>query len=265
VRNGRVGLVLLAVVLVVLSGVPLRVSANPPVLPLALEGRFLDGLTMPTLAPGSSGGVEFVVSDPLLVPMTDVVLTLAVYAFNAYPGNATGPVVAGTDPQFSGAGTSRGDAVTIPVGTLSPNATPFTSQGNVSLVVSAPSGAPQGTYAVRTSLRFTANGTAYVLESRGFFSNAAWANATSAPGAPSTLNVSRLGVSGVSPESAVLVRSNPFPVALAIVLGGAICLAALGGYWAVRRRPGSRSGATAGPPPNHAETTLGKSRTSDGD
>jgi hypothetical protein len=261
-RRPAAPLVVAALLLIVAAAPP--AVGGPPSLPPATYIRFLSNLTMPTLAPGASGPVEFSVTDPLPLPLASVVLTLGVYAFNAYPGNASGPVPAGEAPQFTGSGPAASDFVSIPIGALRSGAV-YASPGSVGLSVAAPAGAPQGTFAVRTSLTFTCNGSSYVLESRGFFSASAWANATSVPGTPSSLNASRLGVSGILPESAVLVRSNPFPVALAVVLGGAVVLAALGGYWAVRRRPGSRSGAKAGPPPSQAETAFGKSRTSEGD
>jgi hypothetical protein len=264
VRSRRVvGLCLLVGLLVATSVVP-GTHGSPPTLSVASWGKFLTGISLPTLAPGESGVVSFTLQDPLGVPMVGVLLTLGVYEFNAYPGNATGPVPT-NGPVFSGTGIAAADAITISVGNLTRNAPAYASPGAVSVAVSVPSGAPEGTYAVRTSLAFLANGSAYLLESRGFFSTAQWENATAPPGAPSTLNVSRLGVSGVIPESGVLVRSNPFPVALAVVLGGALILAAVGGYWALRRGPRSRSGARAGPPPNQAETAFGKSRSSDGD
>ncbi|MCI4326901.1 MAG: hypothetical protein L3K16_04610 [Thermoplasmata archaeon] len=261
----RLGGLLAVVALVVLAAAVPPVHGSTAPLPPSTWGGFLSGLNFPTLAPGASGPVGFSVGDPLGVPMTSVVFTLGVYEFNAYPGNATGPVPAGGAPVFSGSGAGSSSSITISVGTLADGAATYASPGAVDLFVAAPAGAPQGTYAVRTSLTFEANGTAYVLESRGFFSSAAWANATSPPDHVSTLNATRLGVSGVVPESAVLVRSNPYPVTLAVILGGAVVLAAVGGYWAVRRRPGSRSGASAGPPPSHADTAFGKSRTSDGD
>jgi hypothetical protein len=266
VRRGR--LVVLALVLVGVLLLPAWSAATAPptgpTAPIATWGRFLTGIAMPTLAPGGSGVVAFSVQDPLGVAITGVVLTLGVYGFNAYPGNATGPVPT-NGPTFSGAGVAPSDSVTLSVGGLTPNGTSYSSPGTVSLVVDAPSGAPQGTYAVRTSLAFVAGGSSYLLESRGFFTAAEWASATAPPGAPSTLNVSRLGVSGVIPETGVLVRSNPFPVALSVVLAGAVVLAAVGGYWAVRRGPRSRSGARAGPPPNQAETAFGNRRSNDGD
>jgi hypothetical protein len=265
VASRRIGGLLAVVALVVLSAAVPSAHGSPAPLPPSTWGGFLTGLEFPALAPGASGPVGFSVGDPLGVAMTSVVLTFGVYEFNAYPGNATGPVPPNGAPVFSGDGAGSSSSITITVGTLSRGASPYSSPGAVDLFVAAPAGAPQGTYAVRTSLTFEANGTSYVLESRGFFSAAAWANATAPPDHVSTLNATRLGVSGIVPESAVLVRSNPYPVALAGVLGGAVVLAAVGGYWAVRRRPGSRSGASAGPPPSQAETAFGKSRKSDGD
>ena len=264
-RRARRTLALVLVVALVLVALAPRGSSAPPVLPVTTFGKFLTGLSMPALAPGSSGTVGFALNDPLTSPLSDAALTFDVYAFNAFPGNATGPVPASGALTFSGAGSSHGNSVTLSVGALSPGAPAYTSPGTVRLTISAPGGSPAGDYAVRTLLTFTLNGSAYVLESRGFFTAADWANATSPPGSPSELNVSRLGVSGVIPESAVFVRSNPFPVPLALVLAGAVVLAALGGYWSLRRGPGSRSGATAGPSPSHAERAFGKRRRRDGD
>jgi hypothetical protein len=264
VRSRRGAGPLLAAALVLLVVTLPATVAGPAVLPPATYIRFLSGLSIPTLAPGSSELFQFTVTNPLPATMTSVVLSFGVYAFNAYPGNATGPVPAGEAPTFSGTGAPPSPTVSIAIGTLAVGGS-YGSPGSVGLAVAAPAGAPQGTYAVRTSLTFSSGGSPYVLESRGYFSAAAWANATSAPNAPSTLNASRLGVSGVIPESAVLVRSNPFPLALGVVLAGALVLAAVGGYWAVRRRPGPRSGASAAPPPSQADTALGNKRTSDGD
>ncbi|HXQ94216.1 MAG TPA: hypothetical protein VN864_03485 [Thermoplasmata archaeon] len=261
---GQLVPLLLVAVLVVAMGIPTTRAAPAPLNP-SLYGRFLSNLSMPTLAPGDSGPVGFSLGDALGTPITGVTLTFDVYAFNAYPGNATGPAPADGAPLFAGASGAPSSSITLSVGSLSPNGPMFASPGAVDLTVAAPAGSPQGTYAVRTSLAFTSNGSDYLLESRGYFSASEWANATAAPHSPSYLNATRLGVSGVLPESAVLVRSNPYPLVLAIVLGGSVVLAALGGYWAVRWRPGSKSGAVAGPPPNHADTAFGKSRKSDGD
>lgn len=271
-RSRRAVLVLVLLFALVLpSGLPLT-RATPTAVPVGEWGQFLTGIEVPTLTPSSTGVVAFTLGDALGVPISSVVLTLGMYAFNAYPGNATGPVPSQGPRLLGGEGSPSSfglppitTPVSILVGNLTPGGPGFSSPGSTSILVTVPSGAPEGTYAIRTSLTFVAAGKPYLLESRGFFTAAEWENATAAPGTPSSLNATRLGVSGVIPETALLVRSNPFPVALAVVLAGALVLAGVGGYWAVRRGPRSKSGARAGPPPNQAETAFGKRRSNDGD
>jgi len=142
VRSRRpAALLVVAALLLIVAAAPPAVGA-PPSLPPATYIRFLSNLTMPTLAPGASGPVEFSVTDPLPLPLASVVLTLGVYAFNAYPGNATGPVPAGEAPQFTGSGAATSDSVSIPIGAL-PSGAVYSSPGSVGLSVAAPPGAPQ--------------------------------------------------------------------------------------------------------------------------
>ena len=261
-RRGAGPLLAAALVLLVVT-LPATV-AGPAVLPPATYIRFLSGLSIPTLAPGSSELFQFTVTNPLPATMTSVVLSFGVYAFNAYPGNATGPVPAGEAPTFSGTGAPPSPTVSIAIGTLAVGGS-YGSPGSVGLAVAAPAGAPQGTYAVRTSLTFSSGGSPYVLESRGYFSAAAWANATSAPNAPSTLNASRLGVSGVIPESAGTGPVEPVP---ARARGRPRRRArARCGRGLLGRPPTSRAEVRGerGPPPSQADTALGNKRTSDGD
>jgi hypothetical protein len=187
-----------------------------------------------------------------------VAATLGFYAFNAYPGNATGGLPPNL-PSLS-VGGQVGTTASLSAGDLA-------SGGSVSFSVgvTAPSDCPSGTFALRTSVDFTLNGTPYRLESRGYFSDAVWASATSGPNGTSTLNLSVLGVSGIVPETGVLVRSNPYPPVLYVVLASAFVLAGAGGFYAWRRGPGSRSGARTPELPSQALSAFGKRRTSDGD
>ncbi|MCI4340511.1 MAG: hypothetical protein L3J73_04520 [Thermoplasmata archaeon] len=235
-------------------------GAAYPTLPLALEGRFLTDLSASVLQPGESGSISFVVADPLPADMTNTVLRLEVYAFNAYPGNATQTAPPDAVEFVSDGLLGNTPAVSLLLQTVVPGA-PVPE----SVPIASSASAPSGTYAVRFTLDFDANGTSYHLASRGEFSDALWAAATTGPNGSSTLNLSRLGVSGVIPETGVLVRTNPFPVALTVILGAAIVLAAAGGYYAFRRGPSSRSGATTPDDPNHAPTAFGKRRKRDGD
>jgi hypothetical protein len=244
----------------------LATGAPPPaaaLLPVADDGRFLSNLSAPILAPGGSGAISLTLSYPLSRPLDLVTLTLAVYEFTSFPGNVSGAPPPGGSPTFSG-GLSNGTNETIAVASIGPGDA-FRVPGNLSVSVAAPAGAPDGTYDIRASLTFTENGTPYRMESRGFFPAALWASATELPNGTPTLNVSRLGVSGVLPETAVLVRTNPVATVLYVILGSAIVLAAAGGYVAVRRGAGSRSGAARVGPPKSAPSTFGNSLSSAGD
>jgi hypothetical protein len=247
------------VVAVGLLGVPAWAAGTASsAIPLADDGKFLVGLSAPVLAPGTSGTVAVTLTDPLATALATVTLSFGYYAFNAYPGNATGPVPNEFPSLTEGGVTGR--AVTTTLASLAPGASV-----PVVIAVSAPSDSPSGTYALRSSLTFSLNGTAETLESRGFFSDQVWSQATTGPNGTSQLNLTTLGVAGVIPETAVLVRANPFPLPAYALLGAAVVLAATGGYLAYRRGPGSSAGATAPADPSQAPTALGKRRKSAGD
>jgi hypothetical protein len=268
---------LLAFLLVgsVVGVAPAARATGYPVLPEVDEGRFLTNLSAPILSPGGSGALTFTVANPLAGPITAVVLTFELYGFNAFPGNATGPLPESGAPVFPG-GAFNGSGDVIRIAQVGPGGS-YSAPGNTSVTISVPSSAPSGTYAIRSSLAFSAGGKGYVLESRGFFSAALWSSATILPngsrlpngsllpnGTP-TLNLSRLGVSGVIPETALLVETNSVAPWLYGVLAASIVLAALGGYFAWRRGSRSSSGARKPPPPQKARTALGKRRRSEGD
>ena len=153
----------LSVLLVVggLAVLPAACAVGYPTLPVSDGGRFLSNLSAPTLAPGASGTLSFTVSNPLAGALSDVVLTLQVYGFNAFPGNATGPLPSAGASLFSGVG-SNGSAQVLSIGTIGPGGS-YSAPGNTSVAVSAGSSAPSGTYAIRTSLAFTIGGVGYRL------------------------------------------------------------------------------------------------------
>ena len=213
------------------------VAAGVPPLPSAVYTAFLTELAVPVAAPGSTVTLQGLLSNPLSDPINAVNLTFQLYEFNGYPGNGTGPLPSAGNPTFVSPHAS-GSVEWFDEVALAPGASV-----SVAATIAVPSGAAAGDYAVRTGLEFASNGTTYLLESRGYFSYAEWTNATTLPGGGSTLNVSRLGVSGILPETAISVQSSPFPIVLAALLGGALVLAGAGAYYAVRRGPGSRSGA----------------------
>ncbi len=236
---GRIAVV--AVVLILLLAMPSPVRAAPyPPLPIGDGAILLGNLSGPVLAPGASGKISFSVVDPLTASLAGATLTLAVYAFNAFPGNATSTVPVSGAPLLSNA-TSSAAQVTVPVGALAPGARYVGQVG-----VATSSTTPVGAFAVRTELDFTANGTAYRLQSRGWFTAGQWAAATQGSNGTATLNLSVLGVSGVLPETSVVVASSTFPWILAGLAAGGTILVGLGAWFYFRRTSSSRSGTRKG-------------------
>lgn len=242
---------------------PTAGAAAPPVLPVGTSDGLLSGLAAPALAPGGSGSISFVLTDTLAGPITSISLTFELYAFAAYPGGTTSGLPAGGSPEFSGMG-ANGSAVVVPIARLAASGS-FGAPGNLSLPFSVPASAPSGTFAIRAELTFQQGAQSFRLASRGYFSSAVWANGTELANGTPTVNASRLGVSGVLPETAILIRSNGTPTVLYGVLGASLALAAAGGYVSYRRGPGSRSRKWTPGDPTSAPKAFGKSRIKDGD
>jgi len=239
-RPGVPVLAVLAGVAVLALGVaPGPAAAGYPLLPIADDRGFLGNLTAPSLTPGASGPLAFSVEDPLAHPLSAVLLEMDVYAFNGFPGNATSFVpVAGAPVLVTGSGS--GPTANVTIGGLAPG-TPY--RGSVGVATS--SSTPNGAYAVRFALTFDLNGSAYRLASRGWFSAALWAEATELPNGSVYLNNSSLetlGVSGVLPETAVLVSTSAYDWVLTGILAAAVVLIAAGA-WVYFRRGGSSAGA----------------------
>jgi hypothetical protein len=223
--------------LLVGSSSPARAAGYPP-LPIALDRDFVGNLSGPTMTPGAQSALWFTVSNPFSSSLDSVLLTLDVYAFNGFPGNATSTVPIAGAPVLSSE-TGSGSNVTVPVYTMYSHEV---FQGSVAVVTS--SSTPAGAFAVRVALSFTlaSNGTVYRLESRGWFSDATWKAATELPNGSATLNLSVLGVSGVLPETTVYVTTSSWDWVLGGVLAAAIVLVGLGSWVYFRKGPGSSSG-----------------------
>ena len=234
-------LFVLAVAAALLSSPAVRAAPVGPsgyvALPIEDGRELLGNLSGPTLVAGSSGSLSYSVENPLPTTLDAPVLTLDVYAFNAFPGNATSTVPVAGAPLLTTPGSSGPEAV-VNLTPLAPGAVEHGSVG-----VSSASSTPSGTFAVRAALAFSSGGTGYLLESRGWFTSAAWAAATELPNGSVTLNLSRLGVSGVLPETAIYVSSSGFDWALGILAGVGIVVVGAGAWVYFRRAPGSRSGA----------------------
>ena len=250
-RSGGRGAWVFAVLLIVLVAVSVVATSPPasaatpagtppvwPPLPLGYDATLLSNLSAPSLTPGGSGSLSFTVADPRsFAPMTAMTLTLDLYAFNAYPGNATS-TIASTGAPVLVTPTTSGTSVNVSMSSLSPG-----GEDSASVDVATATSTPAGTYAVRTALAFTANGTNYRLESRGWFTASEWAAATELPNGSLTLNLTTLGVSGVTAETAVLVSSSGWDWALGLILGASVVLIGAGAFVYFRRESKSRAGA----------------------
>jgi len=242
VRPLRPAVAILAVALLValVPSASARPVGDPEALgtvPLALDRQFLGNLSVPSIAPGGSTSIHFSLADPpkLAGPLLHVVLTFQVYAFNGYPGDATADLPVANAPVLSNA-TASGALVTVRTASLAAG-TPLL--GSVGVATS--SATPAGTFAIRTSVAFEVGGTDYLLESRGWFSAATWASATELPNGTATLNLTRLGVSGVTPETSVLVEASDWGWALGALLAGAFVLLGAGAWFYYARRPPASS------------------------
>lgn len=237
-RSCRVALVVALAFVAATSLLPPPASASYPPVPLGYDATFLSNLTAPDLAPGNTGSLTFYVGDPAtFASMSAISLELDVYAFNAFPGNA-GSTLASAGAPVLVTPTTSGTIVNLSLPPLSPNAREFGFVG-----VATSSNTPSGAFAVRTALSFVANGTNFRLESRGWFSASVWAAATELPNGSATLNLTTLGVSGVTAETAILVSSSSWTWALTLILGASIVLVAAGAFVYFRRGPKSSSGA----------------------
>jgi hypothetical protein len=229
----------LAVLVPSVAAEPASAAGYPP-LGVSLDSSFLTNLSLPPVAPGGSSSLTFRMADPSAISasLSGVILSFQVYAFNGFPGNATAYVPVAYAPVLVNASGS-GSFVTDALGTLTPGSS---APGSIGIVTSTST--PAGTFAIRIAVNFTLNATPYRLESRGWFTASQWANGTEAPNGSAILNLSALGhISGVVPETALLVTPGGWDIALAALLVGAFALLGAGAYVYFRRRPGSSSGA----------------------
>jgi len=98
-RRAAVLLVLAICLGLGVSGLPVAGAASYPTIPLGLDRWFVSNLTGAELAPGGGGSISFTIGNPLTgVAISSTLLTLQVYAFNAFPGNATSTVEVSAPP-----------------------------------------------------------------------------------------------------------------------------------------------------------------------
>jgi hypothetical protein len=232
-----------AVVVAIVVSLPATSGAPNPTLPVALGSRFVGNVSAPSLTAGDSGTMSFTLHNPLNGTIRAISLSLQLYNFSAFPGGASG---SGTlsDPPVLSTPTSAGLWANFTWASLAAGAS-ISPRGTVGVTTSSVT--PLGAYAVRFALRFTgSNGTVYLLESRGWFPAALWAEATSGPNGTTELtshSLELLNVSGVLPETSIQVTGSSLDIALYVILAVALVLTGFGAYVYFRRtRRHARSG-----------------------
>ncbi|MHB1931450.1 MAG: hypothetical protein ACYCPV_00440 [Thermoplasmata archaeon] len=254
---GTVGCVILVLVLL---GTALPTGAARAAASLPDDGSaFVVSFSLPAVTAGGQTALTFVLQNPLMTPVTRITFTAEVYAFNAFPGNATSPQPPASAPLI-GNGSTSGRSVA-----QSWTAWPAGSRWSGAFSLTSSAATPVGTYAIRTRLTFDLNGTTDRLESRGWFSAAVWASATETANGTATLNLSRLGVAGILPETAVQILGPGLNDLLVGLVVAAIVLVGAGAYLYFRRGPGSSSGVEAGSPASQAPSAFGRRRRREGD
>ena len=217
------------------------VAAPNPHLPIALDSSFVGNLTAPGLTSGASGTLQLTLTDPLPVTIHGVTLTLELYAFNAFPGNASSSLPLSAPPLLTTA-SSQGLWANFSYASLASGARSALSVGVVTSSTTA-----VGAYSVRTALAFTApNDTTYRLASRGWFTQALWEEATEEPNGSAVLDnqsLTVLNISGVLPETSIQVTSTALDIALYAILGVVLVLVGIGAFFYFRRTSKSNSGA----------------------
>lgn len=252
--------VLMILSLLLLGGWTAPLGAGQGASPLPDAGAaFVVSLGVPSVTAGAATRLSFELQNPLSVNVTDVRFTVDLYAFNAFPGNLTSPSPPLGAPLLSNS-TSSGAIVSQAWPAWGPR-----SHWSGGFALTSSSTTPIGTYAIRTRLTFELNGSVDTLESRGWFTSAQWASATENHNGSATLNLTRLGVAGVIPETAVQIRGPGIGGVLIGLIVAAFLLAGAGAYLYFRRGPGSSSGVDTGSAASHAPRAFGSRRRSEGD
>jgi hypothetical protein len=260
-RSTRAPALALALMLLLAGSSSVSGAARAASIPVGLDGQFLTNLSAPVLGPGASGQVELRLGDPLVGPLVNLTVSLGFYAYvaalgaapelGAFPavGFATGPngaLTATWQTQYASLGSGASVTASVPVGSTS--------------------GASTGSYLVRSSLTFSSNGTAYRFASVGWFPGPLWARASNrSENGGVDLNLSMLGVDGVSAETAVAVAQNGYAAPIYLLAAGGLLLAGLGAFVYYRKGDGSTAGAAGPPAPQSAPNAFGKNRTSEGE
>lgn len=174
----------------------------------------------PELAPGQSGSIELMLTNPYNVTIGSLSLTLQIYAFSDTNGevNVSG-IPAADRPIFAGGGISA----VIPIGPLAPGKAVYV---NESIRTTAQTRHGDffnvGSYFVSTLLQFNLSGATVMMASRGFFSQSEWNSILVQGNGVYSVNASylqSLGFQGITPDTSFTV-DTPSPLYLLWISAG---------------------------------------------
>jgi len=170
--------------------------------------------TTPQMIPGDTGTLSFSLTNRYDQSISDVSVTIEIYLYaNIHESKNLSRV--NKIPNFI----NSGNQTTIKMWNSIESGNDHTKRDAIFRIKSW-EGTEQGTYFVRFRLDFEYNGNRYTMKSRGHFSNEEWEEATTntSTGDPGNINITKLGVSGIIPDTTFGVK-KPWPIWPLYVLG----------------------------------------------
>jgi hypothetical protein len=162
-----------------------------------------DNFNTPEIKPGESGTFRLTIENRYEKEMDNVNLTISIYASaTSYDYKEIEDVI--HPPKIN----REGIEYVFGLGSIGND-----TLGYVNFTIQSSTDTTQGTYFVRFQLNFDYNNSAYIMKSRGYFTDEEWENATSQADEddPGKVNIEILDVDGIIPDSSFKVW-EPIPL-----------------------------------------------------
>jgi hypothetical protein len=162
-----------------------------------------DNIKTPVLTPGESGTFSLSIENRYEDNMNNVTLTVSIYAWaTSYDYKEIDEV--DHPPKIN----REGIETFFDIGPIGNDSLVY-----VNFTIKSSQDTTQGTYFVRFQLNFEYNNSAYIMKSRGHFTDEEWENATSQADEndPGKVDIEILGVDGIIPDSSFKVW-EPIPL-----------------------------------------------------
>ncbi len=177
--------------------------------------------TTPQMVPGDTGRLNFSFTNRYDKEITQVNVTVEIYLYaNIHESKNLSRV--DKPPKF----VNSDSHITYKIWN---RVDPDEKKTDTELYIRSWGNTEQGTYFVRFTLTFIYNGSNYLMKSRGHFSKEQWEDATTntTEGDPGNINITKLGVDGIIPDTTFGVK-KPWPRwPLYVLIGLTVMFAAL--------------------------------------